>query len=327
MEFSTSWVLLILLIIGSINYLCLIAYQRIKPQLQANIPELGAGLVREGFEDTQEKAVFLENDVIYDEFYASIYDQLVQNTKQTQAKIALMVTEWKRSGTRVEDVKLLDAGCGTGIAAVSAIKMGVSSVIGIDKSAAMLARAKEFTLPNSTLTEQQKSHIEFRQGDLMSPSILTAGAVTHVSALYFTLYYLPDKDAFYRNMYLFTKPGGQMVIEVVNKHKFDPMLESSAPWLGFSLQKYSKERVTESKVAFDKFDYSAKFDLEDPRAEFRETFNFKSGKVRRHRHRFIMPNIPEIVKGAQAAGWVYTKYVDLTSIGFEYAYLLIFRHP
>jgi ubiquinone/menaquinone biosynthesis C-methylase UbiE len=286
-----------------------------------------AATTQEGFESGSDSPVFLGNNEIYDDFYASIYDQLVQNTKQTHAKIALMTTEWKKSGTKIDDIKILDAGCGTGVGAIAAAKMGVNHVLGIDKSAAMIERAKKVSIPNSTLTENQKSRIEFRQGELMSPSIVTAGAVTHVMALYFTIYYLSDKDAFYRNMYLFTEPGGQMVIEVVNKHKFDPMLESSAPWLGFSLQKYSKERITESKVTFDKFDYSAKFDLEDPKAEFRETFNFQNGKVRRHRHQFIMPDIPEIVKGAQAAGWVYTKYVDLTPIGFEYAYLLFFRHP
>jgi hypothetical protein len=40
-----------------------------------------------------------------------------------------------------------------------------------------------------------------------------------------------------------------------------------------------------------------------------------------------MPDIAQIVKSAQAAGWIYTKFTDLTVIGFEYAFLLSFRHP
>jgi hypothetical protein len=105
------------------------------------------------------------------------------------------------------------------------------------------------------------------------------------------------------------------------------MLDSASPWIGFSLQKYSKERITESKVAFDKFEYAGKFDLGDPGAEFRETFRFKDGTVRRQKHRFTMPSIEEITKAGKAAGWVYTKFLDLTLIGFEYSYLLFFRHP
>jgi hypothetical protein len=97
--------------------------------------------------------------------------------------------------------------------------------------------------------------------------------------------------------------------------------------MGFSLQKYSKERVTNSKVTFDKFEYEAKFDLIDPIAEFRETFRFKDGSVRRQKHIFYMPPIEEIVKTAKIAGWEYKSYIDLTSIGFEYAYLLLFKHP
>jgi SAM-dependent methyltransferase len=202
----------------------------------------------------------------------------------------------------------------------------VKSVLGVDKSKAMLERA-ETNVAESKLTEEQKKKITFREADLLNPSALGGSSVTHAMCLYFTIYYLPDKDAFFRNMFLWVKPGGELVVEVVNKYKFDPLLDSASPWIGFSLQKYSKERVTESKVVFDKFEYSGKFDLGDPGAEFRETFRFKDGKIRRQRHRFSMPPINEIAKMGQRAGWVYTKYVDLTMVGFEYSYLLFFRHP
>ena len=114
---------------------------------------------------------------------------------------------------------------------------------------------------------------------------------------------------------------------MVNKYKFDPMLESASPWVGFSLQKYSKKRITESNVTFDKFQYTGRFDLYDPQAEFIETFRFKDGTIRRQKHKFTMPTMEEIVKIGQAAGWVYTKYIDLVMVGFEYSYLLFFRHP
>ena len=151
--------------------------------------------------------------------------------------------------------------------------------------------------------------------------------MTNAIVFYFVTYYIHDIETLFRNLFVWVSPGGMIAVEVVNKYKFDPMLDSSAPWMGFSLQKYSKERVTQSKVTFDKFEYEGKFDLIDPVAEFRETFRFKDGSVRRQKHVFVMPAIEEIVKTAKVVGWEYKSYVDLTTIGFEYAYLLIFKHP
>ena len=317
MEATFSNILFVMLLLGAINYLFLVGFQRIRPQMKA----------AEGFTDTPQKETYLNNDELYDEFYASVYDQLTQNVKMTQQKITLIATEWKKTGSNLEHLDILDAGSGTGVASAALAKLNVKSVIALDKSKAMLDRAKEFTLKESTLTEEQKNKITFREGDLLNPSALGGSSVNNAVCLYFTIYYLPDKDAFFRNMFLWVKPGGELVVEVVNKYKFDPMLDSASPWVGFSLQKYSKERVTESKVTFNKFEYNAKFDLVDPAAEFRETFRFKDGNIRRQRHRFQMPSIDEIAKMGQRAGWIYTKFLDETLIGFEYSYLLFFRHP
>ena len=323
MEPTFSNVLFILLVLAILNYLAQIAIQRVKPQL---IADPGAFLQREGFTDMASE-VFLSNEDLYDEFYASVYDQLTQNARMTEQKCTLIVNEWKKTGNKMEFSDVLDAGCGTGIASVCMSKLGAKSVLGVDKSKAMITRAETVTLAESKLSEEQKNKVTFREGDLLNPSAVGGSSVTNAICLYFTIYYLPDKESFFRNMFLWVKPGGELVVEVVNKYKFDPMLDSASPWIGFSLQKYSKERVTESKVAFNKFEYTGKFELTDPDAEFRETFRFKDGKVRRQRHRFRMPSIEEISKMATTAGWVYTKYVDLTMIGFEYSYLLFFRHP
>lgn len=326
MEPTFSNVLFILLLVAVLNYLAQIAIQRMRPQFTVDdVP--GRGLQREGFTAVQQKEVYLNNEQLYDDFYASIYDMLTQNVRMTEQKVTLIATEWKKTGALMEQIDVLDAGCGTGVACVALAKLNVNSVLGLDKSKAMLERAESVTLAQSKLSDQQKKRVTFREADLLNPSAVGGGAISHAICLYFTLYYLPDKEAFFRNMFLWVKPGGELVVEVVNKYKFDPMLDSASPWVGFSLQKYSKERVTESKVAFDKFEYAGKFDLQDPGAEFRETFRFKNGDVRRQRHRFQMPSIDEISKSAKSAGWVYTKYLDLTLIGFEYSYLLFFRHP
>ncbi len=286
---------------------------------------------KEGFEDKglaeQTTTKWLESPELFDDFYAQIYDQLAQGSVRLQAETGLALHAFKQNGQDLSTMTILDAGCGTGIVSSALAKMNVKKVISVDISPAMIRRAKKSTIPSTTLTQEQKDAIEFREADLLNPNALQPGEVTNAVVFYFVLYYIRDVEAFFRNLFVWTKPGGMIAVEVVNKYKFDPMLDSSAPWMGFSLQKYSKERITQSKVSFDKFDYEGKFDLIDPVAEFRETFRFKDGTVRRQKHIFIMPSIQEITKMAQIVGWEYKSYVDLTTIGFEYAYLLLFRHP
>ena len=312
---TLSKILIVLFVIALANYLALIAIHKLQEQV---IIAPGMAPQREGFTDSPNET-FLTNDKLYDTFYASVYDQLTQQQTRTAAKVALIVQEWKQKAWNAEQMDVLDAGCGTGVASAAFAKMNVKSVLALDKSEAMLDKAKFGNQKNPTVT--------YRLADLNNPSALGGSEVSHAACLYFTIYYLPDKEAFFRNMFLWVKPGGQLVVEVVNKYKFDPMLESASPLVGFSLQKYSKKRLTESNVVFDKFTYTGHFDLVDPQAEFIETFRFKDGTIRRQKHKMTMPSMEEIVKMGQSAGWVYQKYVDLVMVGFEYSYLLFFRHP
>ena len=313
---SLSKILFVLLVIAAANYMALIAIHKMQDRV---VIAPGMYPQREGFTDKPSKETFLTNDTLYDKFYASVYDQLTQQQTRTGAKVALIMNEWKQKAWKPEQMEVLDAGCGTGVASAAFAKMKVKKVLALDKSEAMLEKAK--------FGNQKNPNVSFRQADLNNPSALGGGEVTHAACLYFTLYYLPDKDTFFRNMFLWVKPGGELVVEVVNKYKFDPLLESASPLVGFSLQKYSKKRMTESNVTFDKFQYTGRFDLYDPAADFTETFRFKDGTIRRQKHKLTMPTMEELVKMGQAAGWTYLKYVDLMVTGFEYSYLLFFRHP
>ena len=271
---------------------------------------------------------WLENDELFDAFYASVFTKLTQNEKLVRAESAICLQEFSRVIPK-EQLVILDAGCGIGIAACSFIKQGVQRVVGIDKSRAMIQYAKDVTLSNTTLGEKQKQSIDFRVGDLIGPTTSMAAEYDAACLLYFTVYYLGGQlDTVFRNMRLWVKPGGVLAIEAVNKYKFEPVLDSSNPWVGVSPQRYKKERLTTSKVVFDTFDYEAHFELEDPKAEFREIFRFKDGSVRRQRHRLYMPSIKEIIQTGTRNGWTYTKYVDLMPTSFAYGYLLFFtRNP
>ena len=264
-----------------------------------------------------------DNDDIFDDFYASVFTKLTQNENLIQAETAICLEEFAQN-TSKDQLSILDAGCGIGIATVAFAKQGAGNVVGIDKSMAMIRYAKGTTVPNTTLTDTQKQDVEFRALDLLGPGAAAAAEFTNACLLYFTVYYFPDLAALFRNLHLWVKPGGSLAIEVVNKYKFEPILDSSNPWVGVSPQRYVKDRITKSHAVFDKFDYDSVFELNDPKAEFRETFRFKNGNVRRQKHALYMPSIPEIIKKAQNNGWTYTKYVDLMPLSFQYGYLLFF---
>lgn len=326
MELSS--ILFIFFVLLILNYILRVGWSRLSVRSwEGQLPEGFTDLSGNPSMAEASQTQWIGNPDLFDSFYAQVYDQLFQGSTRLQAETGLALHAFKSNGISLKDMRILDAGCGTGIVSTALAKMNVEKVIAVDSSSAMLNRAKTVTLPSSTLTPEQKAKIEFRNSDLLNPSTLAPGEVTNAVVFYFVLYYLRDIETFFRNMYVWVKPGGMIAVEVVNKYKFDPMLDSAAPWVGFSLQKYSKERITDSKVVFDKFTYEGKFDLIDPVAEFREIFRFKDGSVRRQRHTLYMPSIEEITKIAKIVGWEYKSYVDLTSIGFEYAYLLLFTHP
>jgi SAM-dependent methyltransferase len=312
-------VVLVCFLLMSISYVFILTLD--------NLTTLNCGNIKEGFVTESAAAAskyeWLSNDDLFDDFYASVFTKLTQNEKLIQAETAICLEEFTKRTPKDQQI-ILDAGCGIGIGTTSFAKLGVGSVVGIDKSQAMVRYAKGTTIPNTTLNELQRQNVEFRNFDIMGPGAAAAAEFTDACLLYFTIYYFKDLDTLFRNLALWVKPGGNLAIEVVNKYKFEPILDSSNPWVGFSPQKYSDNRVTKSKVVFDKFDYEAEFDLEDPKAEFRETFRFKDGSTRRQRHTLYMLNMPDIIKKAQNNGWTYTKYVDLMPVSFPYGYLLFF---
>lgn len=284
--------------------------------------------ITEGFSNKESAAAeskyeWLGNDDLFDDFYASVFTKLTQNENLIQAETAICLEEFSKTAAK-DQLNILDAGCGIGIGTVSLAKQGVGNVVGIDKSQAMIRYAKGTTLPSTTLKETERQNVEFRLFDLMGPGAAAAAEFTNACLLYFTVYYFNDLPALFRNLSLWVKPGGSLAVEVVNKYKFDPVLDSSNPWVGVSPQNYVKDRLKKSTVVFDTFEYEATFELEDPKAEFRETFRFKDGSTRRQKHSLIMPSMKEIINKATQNGWTYTKYVDLMPLSFQYGYLLFF---
>jgi SAM-dependent methyltransferase len=270
----------------------------------------------EGFanpEGPEGDSIVLGNDHLYDDFYAKVYDKVVDGATRIEAEVNFTLS-WARSyRPENEMLQVLDIGCGTGGAVETCRKIGVGKSIGIDASEAMVAAARK-KFPKA----------DFRVGEAELIGQFAAGEFNLITLYYFVYYYLRDPHMMFQNAFQWLQPGGCLVIHLVNREKFDPILEAASPFVAFSVQKYAEERITHSKVSFDKFDYTADFTLEGARAEFREEFQFKNGKVRKQLHNLRMPKMEEVVSVAEANGFNFKQYIDLTAIGYEYQYLFCF---
>ena len=125
-------------------------------------------------------------------------------------------------------------------------------------------------------------------------------------------------------------PGGYLILHLVDRGNFDPILPPGNPLLYVSPQKYATKRITHTNVKFTDFAYNANFELDEQNniAKFTEKFkNDKDGKVRKQEHVMYMPDLKEIVDEVQSTGFIVESIIDLVQCQYEYQYLYIFTKP
>lgn len=257
--------------------------------------------------------VILGNEHLFDAFYAKVYDEVIDGHVREETEVTFTLNWAKTFRPETKLIQALDVGCGTGGAVDLLRKAGCTKAVGLDASEAMIAAAR---------AKYPKS--DYKVGEVELVGQFAAAEFNLATMFYFTIYYLRDRTSAFRNLFNWLQPGSCLVIHLVNREKFDPILEAASPFVAFSVQKYSKERVTRSKVMFDKFTYEADFQLEGAQAEFREHFKFKDGKERKQVHHLRMPTMEDIVGEAEQNGFKYKQFIDLTPIGYEYQYLFCF---
>jgi len=264
---------------------------------------------REGFINN---GVFSYNESsnIYDDFYSNIYDLLAQSTNKNIYEIGEIIQQTSPN----QKSTILDVGCGTGDH-VSLLKEKGYNVIGIDNSKYMIKKAKE-----------KYSDCNFKIADVLTNNIFYTNSFTHILCLNLTLYYIEDKDLFFKNCLAWLKPGGYLVVHLVNRDLFYPNISSSKNAFVLNNSYENKERIKYSKMKTDDFTYTSNFNLDRNTniAKFREKFEFNDGKIKKQDHKLYMPSEKSIVNIAQSQGFIFQGIIDLMNIGYEYNNLYIF---
>ena len=269
--------------------------------------------MREGF--TQQKKFVLKEGIdCYDGFYSEIYDDLVYD----EVKNDFEVGELERLIKPTRKSRILDIGSGTGHHVNLMKKLGAHSE-GVDISPSMVE-----------ISQRKYKDCKFKQGNALDNMLYPRNSFSTITCFYFTIYYMEDKQKFINNVYDWLMPGGYFVLHLVNRDKFDPILNTADPLHIVSAQKYAKKRITNSLVKFKDFQYKANFELdkENNLAEFKEDMiDDKTKNVRQNVHKLYMVPQKEIISLAKQAGFILQGKIDMVQAQYGYQYLYLMYKP
>ena len=141
---------------------------------------------------------------------------------------------------------------------------------------------------------------------------------------------MTNKETFFKNCYNLLLPGGYLIVHLVDRNKFDPILPPANPFYILSPQNYAKERITTTKLDFNGYEYQAKFDLDNNNnlAIFEEKFkDKKTNNVRVNKHNLYMDTIYSILHTARSVGFIIDSKIDMMECAYDYQYLYILTKP
>lgn len=271
----------------------------------------------EGFQQDANYVLKQDSDS-YDPFYVEIYDQLMLPDKRCMFETDKIIS--MTQPTQNNSV-FLDIGVGTGHLAKQLLDRGFR-VYGVDKSAAMIDHVEE-KCPNAQLI----------CGDAKDSMLYDAGAFTHITCLGMTIYQFDDKIDFFQNCYFWLKPGGYLIVHLVDPARFDPIIPGGKPPLLDSPQQYARSRITDTIIDFIDFKYKAQYNFSDlqskKQVQFKETFTDELTKnVRQNEITLYMESMDTLLKLASRCGFIVQGQVTLSQCtGDENQFLVIFERP
>jgi 2-polyprenyl-3-methyl-5-hydroxy-6-metoxy-1,4-benzoquinol methylase len=151
------------------------------------------------------KDACLNYSVAYDAIAAD-YDEQVRGDNWMRRVLHAHYARVFRPGQRV-----LDVGCGTGIDALALARMGIS-VVGIDGSAAMVQR-----LNDKVGAARLEPLVEARVMQIQDVSALGEQRFDGIVSAFASLSALPDLGGFAQDAARLMRPGGRVVLHVLNR--------------------------------------------------------------------------------------------------------------
>jgi SAM-dependent methyltransferase len=287
----------------------------------------------EGFEQDSRFVLKQNDEVFEDPFYVGIYDELFYKKLYNSYEVGIILNEIHPTSKDV----VVQIGSKTG-SYTSALQQSCGcNVIGLDSSKAMVEYASK-RHPNCT----------FMRGDPLDFMSFSSEYATAILLLDFAIYYIKDRRTLFYNCYHWLKPGGYLVLHLVNRHMFDPIVPAAKPFTLVSPQSVAKKRITTSDVVFEKFDYKSKFEFHQDKGDkgdknnnddgdgsakandgvtIIETMKDRRGNVRKNTRSFRMSGQKIIIGEAKDSGFTMLGQYDLVKSQREYQYIYILYKP
>jgi SAM-dependent methyltransferase len=263
---------------------------------------------KEGFEQ-KDKFVLKRDENIYDIFYAEIYDKLHKPENQVDYLLDFIHSNTQSSNESV----FLDVGSGTGDL-VNKLKATGHYAYGIDKSKAMVDKCAEKFPENECKCENASNSLAFEKSTF-----------SHILCTNKTIYEIENKSKFFNNCYFWMKPGGYLILHLVEPSKFDATIPAGKSYIS-NPQNYSKSRITDTYIDFIDFNYRSKYDFKnDNTVVVKETFtDAATNNIRQNELTLFMEHIENILKTAKMNGFVVQGKGDMKSMnGDENQFLYI----
>lgn len=249
---------------------------------------------------------------IFDDFYANYYDDLTFNYSKNLFEIGEIIT----MSNLTQYSKVLDIGSGTGHHVAMLSEHNIPA-IGLDSSNAMVEYAKK-TYPKHN----------FNFGDALNSSLYSASSFSHILCLNFTMYYMQDKTAFLRNSMNWLMPGGYLVIHLVDKDSFNPIMPNGK--VEFDKKLSETNSYTKTVMKLDGQNYTSDFlqDKNEPELYImKEKFVDENKMVRENEHTLYMNTQKHILGLAKQEGYILLGKIDMSPIQYNYQYIYILQKP
>jgi len=273
---------------------------------------------QEGFQ--QEKPYVLkQNQEIYDDFYAEMYDGVNDRDKICQSELFEII---KMTEPTTKNSVFLDVGSGTGCVVNELTNAGYDCY-GIDKSDAM-----------NSYAEVKYPHISIKNADVLDPMTFETGLFTHVLCLNMTIYEFPNKRQFFSNSYYWMKPNAYLIVHLVNPSKLSTKKylknKGQLTTLFDQLMPETDNEIKKTTaVEFADCKYQESFQVSDKsnKTIFKQTFTDKISKnIRENEQSLSMESIDEILDMAKHAGFIVHSKTGMKKCnGDENQYLYVFE--
>ena len=162
-------------------------------------------------------------------------------------------------------------------------------------------------------------HDDFMKRELFEPLSLT-----HITCFFYTIYYIEDPALLFQNVNTWLKHDGVFCVHLVDKRKFDPVLEKASSLIPlYNPQKHDKK--THTSLIFNNFKYESDWNLDKNPSSFIEVFNFKDNSARRNYHSFYIYPMKKYVKIANDTGFKLIQTIDLAIANHQHNYIFCFK--